>query len=190
MTIQLRKVGHVLAEVMTKFCLRRRLLCRFKVFERPSREVTESVRPEIIIEPSALRGDIDCFIKDRRILLVEDSQDSQMLMKKLLEKEGAYVDLADNGQDGLKKALDSAFDIILMDVQMPLKDGLSATRELRSMGYEGLIVALSAMSLKDEISNIVKAGFDAYLVKPLRKRELVCAIAKIAEAFGALQVKH
>ena len=118
-----------------------------------------------------------------RILLVEDGPDNQRLVSFLLKKRGATVDVADNGQIGLDKALAAVeagepFDLILMDMQMPVMDGYTAATALRESGYEGQIVALTAHTLKDEIERCLEAGCDAYLRKPIEKPVFFAEIEK------------
>ncbi|MFW7381763.1 MAG: ATP-binding protein [Oligoflexus sp.] len=84
------------------------------------------------------------------VLVVEDVPDNQYLIRQILRRSGATVDLAENGQEGIEKALMCEYDIILMDLQMPVKDGLVATAELRHQGYCKPIVAVSAAAMVEE----------------------------------------
>ncbi|MDA0586792.1 MAG: ATP-binding protein [Planctomycetota bacterium] len=118
-----------------------------------------------------------------RVLIVEDGPDNQRLVSFLLRKRGATVELADNDQVGLELALaanevGSPFDLILMDMQMPVKDGYTATRELRQAGYRGQIIALTAHALKEEVGRCLEAGCDAYLRKPIEKPVFFTEIEK------------
>jgi|GEM_PF-4686054 len=120
-------------------------------------------------------------LKDMNILLVEDGLDNQRLMSMLLTKGGAQVSLAENGRDALDcvhRALEShkPFDIILMDMQMPIMDGYQATQALRQETYEGLIIALTAHAVDGEMNKCIEAGCDGYLTKPIKKHDLYCAI--------------
>ena len=114
---------------------------------------------------------------------MEDGPDNQRLVSFLLKKKGATVELADNGQIGLEKALaateaGSPFDLILMDMQMPVLDGYSATRALREAGYDRQIIALTAHALKEEVDRCRDAGCDAYLRKPIEKPVFFSEIEK------------
>ncbi|MGZ3772286.1 MAG: ATP-binding protein [Pseudobdellovibrionaceae bacterium] len=120
-------------------------------------------------------------LKNKRILLVEDSTDIQLLFKRFLEGAGATVILAGNGDEGIKAAQNEVFHAILMDVQMPVKDGIEATRELRSQGYDGLIIALTAHAMKEEHEFCAKAGYNAHLTKPIRRSDLISNILKLAQ---------
>ena len=101
-----------------------------------------------------------------RVLLVEDGGDNQLLFSYLLKKTGAAVTVADNGERGVAAALSQPFDLILMDMQMPIMDGYEATRMLRNRGYAAPIVALTANTFQEDISRALSAGCNEYLGKP------------------------
>ncbi len=118
-----------------------------------------------------------------RVLLVEDGPDNQRLLSMLLKKAGADVTLAENGKIGLETALAAAkearpFGVILMDMQMPVMDGYSATRNLRQAGYEGQIIALTAHAMKNDMNKCLAAGCDAYLSKPVDRELLLSEVAR------------
>ena len=104
------------------------------------------------------------------VLVVEDSPDNQALIAKYLTRAGATVDVVDNGLMAVQKALTQEYDLILMDVQMPVMDGLTATKKLRSEGYRKPIVNLTANALKEDRDRCLDAGSDDYLTKPLDVR--------------------
>ncbi|MEK7357298.1 MAG: response regulator [Bdellovibrionota bacterium] len=108
-----------------------------------------------------------------KILLVEDSPENQFLMKRFLEFAGATIDLASNGQEGVEMALHHTYDIVLMDIQMPVLDGYNATTRLRATGYDRPIVALTAHALKEEREKCLRLGFSGFLTKPIRKDDLL-----------------
>ncbi len=113
------------------------------------------------------------LLKDKRILLVEDSKENQILFKIYLDSEGALVDMVDSGADAFKFGLKMNYDIILMDIQMPGIDGYQALRLLRSSGYLGKIMALTAHAMKGEKEKCLAAGFDGYLSKPVNKIKFI-----------------
>ena len=119
-------------------------------------------------------------LQGKKILLVEDSIDIQILFKRFLEGAGASIVLASNGEEGVRAAQSDLYDIVLMDVQMPIKDGCEATRELRSSGYGGLIVALTAHAMKEEYDRCMDAGYDAHLSKPIRRHDLIDHLTKFS----------
>jgi CheY-like chemotaxis protein len=113
-----------------------------------------------------------------RILLIEDSLDNQVLIQSYLKDTIHRLDLADNGQIGVAKFQNGHYDLILMDMQMPVMDGLTATRTIRRWEQEqGLpavqIVALTALALKEESAKIFDAGCNAHMTKPLKKTTLI-----------------
>ena len=120
--------------------------------------------------------------KPLRILLVEDSPDNQVLIKSYLKETPHRLDLADNGQIGVAKFQNGHYDLILMDMQMPVMDGLTATRTIRQWEREQdlppvQIVALTALALKEEASRIFEAGCNAHMTKPLKRVTLLELLA-------------
>ena len=106
-----------------------------------------------------------------RILVVEDGFDNQRLIAYILRKAGAEVSVAKNGQVAVDLALaatpaGSSFDIILMDIQMPVMDGYEATKRLRSAGCVTPIIALTANCTAEHRQKCLDAGCDDYMTKP------------------------
>jgi CheY-like chemotaxis protein len=102
-----------------------------------------------------------------RILLAEDNVDNQNLFRIFLGRLGTDVTIVDNGAVAVKEALQGAYDLVLMDMQMPVMDGLEATRKLRECDYQGPVVALTANAMKEDIEKCLAAGCDAFLSKPV-----------------------
>jgi CheY-like chemotaxis protein/HPt (histidine-containing phosphotransfer) domain-containing protein len=101
------------------------------------------------------------------VLLAEDTADNQRLISMYLRRAGATVDVVENGQQALQKALEQDYDLIFMDMQMPIMGGVEAIEKLRVAGYKNPIVTLTANALKQDRERCAKAGSDDYLTKPL-----------------------
>ncbi|MDM8517174.1 response regulator [Desulfobacterales bacterium HSG16] len=116
-------------------------------------------------------------IERREILLVEDDSINQRVAMKILEKHGHKVKIADNGRQALKMYRNSDFDLILMDVQMPIMDGYMATAAIRGLeskkGKKIPIIAMTANVLKGDREKCIAAGMDEYVSKPVNARELL-----------------
>jgi CheY-like chemotaxis protein len=115
-------------------------------------------------------------VSSLHILLAEDNPINQKLRVRLLEQRGHRVEVATNGVQAVSATERSAFDLVLMDVQMPEMDGIEATRrirerESRSKGHQP-IVAMTALAMQGDRERCISAGMDGYLSKPIRAREL------------------
>ena len=120
-----------------------------------------------------------------RVLLAEDTRCIQHLIVRLCEKAGATVVCADDGVSAYEKATQAqvdgdSFDVILMDMQMPICDGYSATRKLRDNAYRGSIVALTAHAQKGDREKCMDAGCDDYMTKPIDRAVLTSVLQKYA----------
>lgn len=123
-----------------------------------------------LASPSPLGG--------RRLLVADDAPDNRRLALHFLRRAGATVETVENGRDALERALaarDSGtpFHIVLMDIQMPLLDGLSATRLLRAHSYSGCIIAVTANVLVEDRLACFEAGCNEYQPKPVDWRRLI-----------------
>lgn len=117
-----------------------------------------------------------------RVLLVEDGPDNQRLVKHFLQASGASVEVASNGREGVDtlRAAARPFDLVLMDMQMPVLDGYAATAELRASGVRTPIIAFTAHALPEEFQKCRAAGCDDRLTKPIRREKLVAMCLKWA----------
>jgi len=117
-----------------------------------------------------------------RILLVEDDKVNQLVMSKMLEKIGHSLDIANNGLEALDLFQQNTYDLILMDIQMPVLDGINATKRIREI--EGLnshtpIIAVTAFALKGDRERFLEIGIDEYMAKPIKQDMLAELIDKI-----------
>lgn len=112
------------------------------------------------------------------VLVAEDNIDNQKLTSLLITKIGAQVDIAENGQKAVEKALSREYDLILMDMQMPVMSGPEATRHLRDLGYRGPIVALTANAMKADVDSCMSAGCDGFVSKPIQREQLYNLLAQ------------
>jgi CheY-like chemotaxis protein len=121
-----------------------------------------------------------------RILLAEDNAVNQFLALKLLSKQGHAVETVTSGQAALDAIAASAFDLVLMDVQMPEMDGFEATARIRDRerltGAHLPIIALTANAMVGDKERCMEAGMDGYVSKPIDIRELTAEIARVRGA--------
>ncbi len=128
------------------------------------------LQPEEIAELQSKIETVDnhsWIFKTARILVVDDGVENRELVKLLLEEAGLTVDEAENGQIGVEKAGSSHYDVILMDVNMPVMDGMTAASLLRKKGLKIPIIALTANAMKGYEAECLKAGYSGYLSKPI-----------------------
>jgi len=114
-----------------------------------------------------------------RVLVVDDGATNRKLVKVILQRAGVEVATAENGQQGVELALRQPFDVILMDMQMPVLDGYSATRQLRRQGLDVPIVALTAHAMAGDEKKCREAGCTAYLPKPIDADQLVQLLSEL-----------
>jgi len=106
------------------------------------------------------------------VLVAEDNETNQMLISIILEEKGLKFTIVNNGQEAVDKALTNEYDIIFMDINMPILDGISATKILRKKNYTKTIISLSANVIESDIAIFKEAGVDDTLNKPIIPQEL------------------
>ncbi len=139
----------------------------------------------------------EVFFRSRRVfrvLLAEDIEDNMILAKIRLEQAGHIVSMAYNGDEAIEKFKQEKFDIILMDVHMPIKDGVEATQSIRELEKESgghiPIIALTASVMQDETKKYQKIGMDEVVAKPIRFNLLFYKMEKIVPAYKGLLIKE
>jgi PAS domain S-box-containing protein len=114
-----------------------------------------------------------------KVLIADDSDDNRILLARILTRKGAAIAQAVNGVDAILQAQAGSFDVVLMDVQMPIKDGYDAIRELRASGYTRPIIALTAHAMSEERDRCLAVGANAHFSKPIVFDELTKLILRL-----------
>jgi signal transduction histidine kinase/DNA-binding response OmpR family regulator len=116
-----------------------------------------------------------------RILLADDSPDNRILISRILSRAGADVTLATNGLEAVEQlmaACDTPFDVLLLDMQMPVMDGYTAAGRLRELGWTGPIIALTANAMRGDAERCLEAGCSGYATKPIERDLLLQEISR------------
>ena len=128
-------------------------------------------------------------MRSLRVLLAEDNAINQKVATRMLTKAGHAVIVAADGRAALDLVTREAFDVVLMDIQMPEMDGLQATAAIRAREAGGArrvpIVALTAHAMKGDRERCLAAGMDAYVSKPVRGDELLATLASVVQGGAA-----
>jgi two-component system sensor histidine kinase/response regulator len=130
--------------------------------------------------PAATPSQELAAVRGSRLLLVEDNDLNQRVAREILEDAGFEVDIADNGEIGVEMAGRGGYDLVLMDMQMPVMDGLSATRALRADArFAQLpIVAMTANAMQRDRDRCMEAGMNDFITKPIDPEELVATLVR------------
>jgi CheY-like chemotaxis protein len=143
--------------------------------------------PDIAPAPEA---PVEGWLNGMRILIVEDNATNRLIASRMLESLGAAVETANDGAEGVEVAGRDAFDLILMDVQMPVMDGVAATRAIRQLpapAGEVPIVAMTANVFSHQQQGYIEAGMTGSVSKPLSPARLLAEISRIAGSDDAQQ---
>ncbi len=132
---------------------------------------SEALRTDLHLQ--RINKDNPLSLVGMKILLIEDSPDNQILITMYLSKAGAIVTAVSDGAQGVERALAENFDVLLMDIQMPVLDGHEATKKLRQLNYSKPIIALTAHAMKAEHDKCFTSGFSEFLTKPIEKKRLI-----------------
>jgi CheY-like chemotaxis protein/anti-sigma regulatory factor (Ser/Thr protein kinase) len=185
---ELRELGF--AGHLSKPMRRAELLATLeRVLSAAALEFTQRLRAivtrDVIVEDHQRRG--------RSVLLVEDNATNRRVAELFLERAGCDVVLAADGGEALAALRDRRIDLVLMDVQMPVMDGLEATRRIRQEipgGARVPIVGLTANALKDQVAACRAAGMDDVIAKPIERERLEAVLERYASAIGTRTGRH
>lgn len=117
--------------------------------------------------------------KEYKILLTEDDENLGMLLREYLQAKGFKTDLLPDGEEGYKAFMSNKYDLCILDVMMPKKDGFSLAKDIRMVNTDVPIIFLTAKSLKEDIFQGFKIGADDYLTKPFSMEELLFRLEAI-----------
>ena len=124
------------------------------------------------------------IMTNKHILVVEDNKINQLITRKILEKNNIACDVADNGDIAIQKVKENSFDLILMDIHMPGISGIEATKQIRTFNLDIPIIALTAVTLDDNLDEFYNNGFNDIIPKPYKTEEFFSKLHK------ALVKKH
>ena len=122
-----------------------------------------------------------------RLLLIEDEEDAARMIAKGLRQESHAVDIAEDGESGLHKALSHPYDLIILDIRLPVKDGFTICRELRQAGLQIPILMLTASGAYEDRVSGLDLGADDYMVKPFDVNELFARVRALLRRRPLLQ---
>ena len=173
-----KKYAHLFSAILTKPVKQQQLL---RVVQAQLNSTEEHAEVPQVKAPTLLS---EQFAQDNplNILIAEDNLINQKLIIKVLNKLGYEPKLANNGQEAIDMLNIDPFDVILMDVQMPVLDGLEATKRIRlEFEKQPLIVAMTANALVEDREICLLAGMDEYVSKPIRLEELTRVLAEVSK---------
>jgi two-component system, sensor histidine kinase and response regulator len=130
-------------------------------------------------KPPVAAAEHDSGIQGARVLLVEDNDVNQMVATEILQRAGCVVSVAGDGREAVRRTAEAGFDCVLMDVQMPVMDGLAATREIRAAGRAGLpIIAMTANAMTEDRQACFDAGMNDYVTKPIDPDAMIATLRR------------
>jgi len=131
-------------------------------------------------QPVKPTEDVAAKIHGLKTIVIDDALDNRLIVERFLSRAGASVDHAESGIIGAQKALQQAYDVIIMDIQMPEFDGYQTIQYLRSQGVQTPVIALSAHAMKEDKDRSMEAGFNEHLSKPINRTLLIETVAAMA----------
>jgi hypothetical protein len=133
---------------------------------------------------SVLEAHIAAIGRPLRILIADDNPTNRLVAARMLQSLNAQTNMAGDGTEAVTAAVRFPYDVILMDMRMPEMDGLDATRTLRERGIAVPVIAFTANAFADDIKACAEAGMNGFVAKPVRKKVLLEAIARVLDARG------
>jgi signal transduction histidine kinase/ActR/RegA family two-component response regulator len=121
----------------------------------------------------------DDIFEHKRVLIVEDNKINQMITKKILEKKKMVCNVADNGMDAIKFVKEKNYDVILMDIHMPGISGIEATQKIREFNKTVPIIALTAITIEENLEDFYNAGFNEFIPKPFNAEDFFEKINRV-----------
>jgi len=151
------------------------------VVQHENFSIRKAAGESIAIKPTAIAD-----LPPLNILLVDDSQDNILLIQSYLKKTQHKIDIAENGEIAVEKFKSGSYDIVLMDMQMPVMDGYTAAKAIRKFESEKRasatpIIALTAYALKEDTQKSIDAGCTAHLTKPIKKAKLLEVLSEYTQ---------
>ncbi|WP_445012694.1 response regulator [Aquimarina discodermiae] len=138
-------------------------------------EVYEDLKTDYTEEAKKIDYDV---MANKHILVVEDNKINQLITRKILEKNNITCDVADNGDIAINKVKENSFDLILMDIHMPGISGIEATKQIRTFNLNIPIIALTAVTLDDNLDEFYNNGFNDIIPKPYKTEEFFSKLHK------------
>lgn len=151
----------------------------FTVKDAPAEK--NEVKPDVPVVLQTPAKISETNLKGIKVLVVDDAADNRHLIGRILEKQGASIDMAVDGYEAYKKALQNSYDVVLMDIQMPRLDGYSATQKLRESGFQKPIIALTAHAMSEVGKKCLNVGCTDHLTKPIDFNLLTQTIQRYLE---------
>ncbi len=121
----------------------------------------------------------DNLFENKKVMIVEDNKINQMITKKILDKKNMVCTVVDNGVDAIKHAKQEDFDIILMDIHMPGISGIEAAQKIREFNKSVPIIALTAITIEENLEDFYKAGFNEFIPKPFKAEDFFEKISRV-----------
>uniref|UniRef100_UPI003562A52E response regulator n=1 Tax=Novipirellula sp. TaxID=2795430 RepID=UPI003562A52E len=137
----------------------------------------QMIQPKLTIEPPPSTVPAETITLDCHVLVVDDRRDIRFLSKSLLKKAGATVNEAEDGEVAIQMVEEMirqgrSYDLILLDMQMPRLDGYQTAEQLRKLGFDGPIIALTADAMQGDMTRCIESGCNDYLSKPINVQRL------------------